>query len=1464
MSCPKCSRLRFEPLEDRRLLSVFAVTNTDDSGLGSFRQAILDANGASGTDTIEFDIDTGLQTISPSAPLPEITDPVIIDGSTQPGFSGTPLIEIDGSGAGSGDGLVISAGGSTVRGLVINRFSGDGIELRTAGGNTIEGNYIGTDSTGTVDLGNTGTGINVDDAADNFIGGISANAGNVISGNDLDGIFIGGTLATGNTIQGNCIGTDAAGTAGLGNGGWGGVMLAWGAAGNTVGGTDSGAGNVISAGEKSGIYIFQTGAAGNLVQGNYIGTNAAGTEAIPNAWDGITITSAPNNVIGGIVAGARNVISGNTSNGVNLSGSPSTGNTIQGNYIGTDAAGTAGLGNGGWGGVMLAWSAAGNTVGGTDSGAGNVISANEKNGIYLYETGAAGNLVQGNYIGTNAAGTEAVPNAWDGIAIASAPNNVIGGTVAGARNVVSGNLDNGIDIRNGSTGNTILGNYIGTDVTGAAALGNEDYGVHVTGNTFGTTVGGVAAGAENVISANVLGGIKIEDLSPLMAQWESGEGGNGHYYLPTLARTWAEAESLAVQLGGHLVAITSAEEQAFLASTFGQGLILVGLTDEAVEGTWVWTSGEATTYTNWASGQPNGGTDQNHVVMNVGSPGQWDDAHDTVVFSGLIELSTAPNPTDVETILGSRDTLIQGNLIGTDASGAASLGNASSGVQISNAGDILIGGTDPGAGNVISGNLGDGIRVNYGSYGNTIEGNLIGTDLTGAADLGNTGTGIYVDNVADNIIGGITEAARNVISGNDLDGIFIGGTLATGNVIQGNYIGTDVTGTLGLGRNADQGIQISGGASDNIVGGTDSGARNLISGNQSSAVEISGTDTTNNVVLGNYLGTDAGGTVGLGNGGYGTVKLGGGAAGNIIGGADPGAGNVIAASPKHGIYIARAGASGNLVQGNYVGTNAAGTAAIPSALAGIAIDHSPNNVIGGTTAGARNVVSGNTGAGIQIWGDVSTGNTIQGNYLGTDVTGTQALANNAGVWSGSSQNTIGGTAAGAGNLISGNRNQGIRLSSGAQETIVQGNYIGTDLSGTQPLGNQGEGVWLDGGANHTIGGTDPGAGNLISGNLDDGIQISGGSSGNTVLGNYIGTDVTGAAALGNDGPGIYITGNAFGNTVGGIAAGAENVISANGQEGIRVEDFSPLMAQWESGSGGNDHYYLPTLACTWSEAESLAVQLGGHLAGVTSAEEQGFLTSTFGESLIWIGLTDEAVEGTWVWSSGEPVTYTNWAGGQPSGNTGQDYAQMNWGGTGLWDDYGPAMIPGLIELVAAPNPSVVETILGSRNTLIQGNLIGTDASGAAALGNASSGVQISNAGDILVGGTDPGTGNVISGNDSGGVYISGSLASGNVIQGNYIGTNAAGTLGLGNSDNGIRIAWGASDNTIGGTSSGARNVISGNFYDGIDIYSSFDNTILGNFIGTDVTGAAPLGNNDNGVHISGNAFGNTDRGSCGR
>ena len=337
--------------------TLFLVTNIGDSGAGSLRQAIIDANANAGLDTIGFAIPGDeIHTISPRSPLPWITDPVIIDGYTQSGARPNTLtvgnnavlkIELNCTFASSiTHGLVLAADNCTVRGLVVNRVQNDGSHeiaaIVVAGRrNHIEGNFIGTDPSGTVGRTNLGYGIYISiGSVSNFIGGTSPAMRNVISANTGYGIAI---VASDNPVQGNYIGTTAAGSAPLGNGYVAGILDNGGGR-NVIGGTNAGAGNVISGNRFSGVLLI--GAGTNIIQGNYIGTDPTGTHPLGNGNYGISIEGSSGNLVGGFDAAARNVISANGYDGsypgvvIWDSNDRPLGNAILGNNI----FGNAGLG----------------------------------------------------------------------------------------------------------------------------------------------------------------------------------------------------------------------------------------------------------------------------------------------------------------------------------------------------------------------------------------------------------------------------------------------------------------------------------------------------------------------------------------------------------------------------------------------------------------------------------------------------------------------------------------------------------------------------------------------------------------------------------------------------------------------------------------------------------------------------------------------------------------------------------------------------------------------------------------------------------------------------------------------------------------------------------------------------------------------------------------------------------------
>ncbi len=376
------------------------VTNVNDNGSGSLRNAIEYANSTTGVkETIEFNIPgSGTHTIQPLNALPAITDPVIIDGFTQPGASasdGIPIIELDGTNAGSGsDGLKIKCDNSLIRGLIINRFKGAGILIdNNSEGNIIAGNYIGTDKNGTVEMGNTGTGISVQFARNNKIGGLTIGDRNIISGNGT-GIFL--NESGGSTVIGNFIGVDASGTKPLGNKSYGINVSEDG--GNIIGEASPGGRNIISSNGDGGI-ILVYGAPANVIKGNYIGVDVSGQVSLGNSGPGIIIFNSVRNIIGGTGTGEGNLISGNLEAGIELYSSGTVDNNILGNFIGTDNSGEKPIGN--LIGINIHGGANSNQIGNDNEEGQNIIANSKEEGILISDNNSTKNNILINSIHSN-------------------------------------------------------------------------------------------------------------------------------------------------------------------------------------------------------------------------------------------------------------------------------------------------------------------------------------------------------------------------------------------------------------------------------------------------------------------------------------------------------------------------------------------------------------------------------------------------------------------------------------------------------------------------------------------------------------------------------------------------------------------------------------------------------------------------------------------------------------------------------------------------------------------------------------------------------------------------------------------------------------------------------------------------------------------------------------------------------
>jgi hypothetical protein len=876
-----------DDLEGRQMLSTFTVTSPANStALGTLRWAITQSNETAGPNTIDFDISNpsgGLLEIKLASPLPAITTPVNVDGLFQSGSSATkPLIQIDGTSAGSTayglefqksasgtaatpiqvSGLVITdfaaggvylddasyaslenlfvgvtdAGGTltgegnsnygvefyegshdTLSGSVVSANRGTGVIVSDASAVTLTGDFIGTTLAGASALPNLDDGVQITaSATDNTIGGTATGSANVISGNMGDGVEITGSGTTGNLVEGNDIGTNSNSATGLDN--YDGVEIDTGASSNTIGGTTTAARNVISSNTEDGVQIVGSGTSGNVVEGDYIGLNVGGTTALANGANGVSIyASASDNLIGGNVTGA--VISGDRGDGVYVSDPGTTSNKILGDLIGTNAEGSSSVPN--FYGVVIQNGATDTQVGGVLTTADDVISGNTEDGVDIDDTGTEGNLIVGDYIGVTFGGTSVLPNGYNGAAIqGGASNNTIGGTVSGEQDVLSGNgqfLEDGDDISDGdgvyisdsgTTGNLVEGDYIGTNASSSITMFNAT-GVLIQNGATGNTIGGTSSAARNIISGNSWAGVQI-------AGGASGNVVEGDYIGTNVGGSsklgnGASGVAIYASASGNTIGGSVAGSGNVVSGNGGDGFYISGGGTNAnvVEGDLIGTD-----YTG-SVGVPNdegvylGGGATNNTIGGT-----------TVVTRDVISGNTT-NGVEMFSV-GTAGNVVDGDYIGTSASGSSALGNGASGVAIhGRANNDTVGGTASGSGNVISGNVGNGVYIaDPGTVGNVVEGNLIGTDYTASNRLGNGQNGVYIGNGAtNNTIGGTATGAGNVIAAN-VNGVLITGSGTSDNVVEGDYIGTNASASQTDLGNTNDGVLIDDGASANEIIGS--------------------------------------------------------------------------------------------------------------------------------------------------------------------------------------------------------------------------------------------------------------------------------------------------------------------------------------------------------------------------------------------------------------------------------------------------------------------------------------------------------------------------------------------------------------------------------------------------------------------------------------------------------------------
>jgi len=746
-----------------------------------------------------------------------------------------------------------------------------------------------------------------------------------------------------------------------------------------------------------GVDLTGTGATGNKLSGNFIGTRADGTTASANDRGVYIQNDAPGNIIGGVTAAERNVISGNRL-GISMDGANSTGNIVRGNYIGTSADGSTALPNST--GILIG--APNTTIGGSTEAKRNVISGNDY-GIEIVFSFATGNIVRGNYIGTKVDGSTALPNGF-GVYIYEAAGNTIGGGAAADRNVISGNTEGGVYIRGDlAIGNSVRGNSISSNGTTASALGIDLIGGSEANSVTANDLGDGDTGSNNLQNYPVLTSL-------------AGSGGNstiGGTLNSSATRTYAidfysspVAHASGYGEGKTHIGSTTVTTNSSDNASFSQ--LLTGVT--VAPGQYITATATRTSATD-VSGTL-GDTSEFSLAVSIETP-------------SLVVTTTADNSTIYDGLTSLREAITYANsnagadIISFNIPTSDSGYTVGTGVWKISPATVLpaIEGTN-GAATTING------YTQPGASANTL---AIGSNAVIKIELSGTGT---------SGINGLTISAANcVVQGLSIInfdyGVELTGSGATGNKLSGNFIGIRADGETALAN--DRGIVIFNGASDNTIGGVTAPARNVISGNRLGITNYS-FGLVGNIVQGNYLGTNANGTSALAN--QSAISIG--DANNTIGGSTTAERNVISGNGR-GIEIAYSGATGNIVRGNYIGPRADGSGTLSGSI-GVHIFDAPGNTIGGAAAADRNVISGNTDGGVFIGGDAATGNSVRGNSISSNGTAASTL--------------------------------GIDLNGGSETNSVTANDLGDGDAGSNNLQNYPVLTGLaSSGGNSTIGGT---------------------------------------------------------------------------------------------------------------------------------------------------------------------------------------------------------------------------------------------------------------------------------------------------------------------------------------------------------------------------------------------------------
>ena len=1045
-----------------------------------------------------------------------------------------------------------------------------------------------------------------------------------------------------------------------------------------------------------------------------------GLEIYQNSGIGINLgTGAYSTQIGGASAGEGNFIYANGSHGIYINNSAATAGSsqniiIEGNYIGLKGpSDTADSGNGGHG--IWLYSTNGTRVGGDSTAGRNFIAGNNLDGLKLDGAGADSNTVFNNYVGLTPGGSVVRGNTLSGVSILGGASNEIG--AAGKGNIIVGN-GAGVYVNGaGADDNLIAANHIG--VSGLTAMGNAD-GVQVVGGAKRTVIGGTGS-AGNRIGRNSSYGIIIDSAGTDGTRIEGNTiGASSGTALPN---------NIGIRVNN------GAKDTAIGGSALNTGNYVGGNTSHGVviEG-----SGTANTRI-LGNGIGNSGGLLPSYAQNGGDGIQvLSPAASTVISANLIS-NNAGRGIRISGDAATGNQILN-NYIGRTTTGIPpfliAYTNGSDGVRLDSGADNNQIGL-PLLGNTISGNGNDGIAIrDAGSVDNRVYANIIGLAPDLLSKRGNAASGVAIASGArlNDIGGSRTLSQSNIIAGNTGAGVFVNGI---SNTVTSNWIGTTPANTTTLG-NGGAGVLLFGG-SGNTIGLTVSlSLGNVIGGNAGPGIDISGDGVDNNRIYGNRIGADLIGVLAIPNGMG--IKVAGGPDNNQIGGGIPNLANLISGNTSHGIGIYNTGTTGNRIWGNQIGTQSTGSAALGNGGEGVVIQEGATfNVVDG------NLISSNGGNGVWLSDAGTNNNEVVRNTIGLDAAGNSRLANALNgviVRSGAQNNWIGRQ--GQGNTLSGNGQDGARLDgAGTQGNYVVSNTIGTNIIGTVSISNAANGVRIANGASANYVGWDllNAVGNLISGNANDGVNISGASTaGNYVYANVIGLNRSQTGKVGNGASGVALLAGARNNIIGfplGAGQGG-NIVAGNGGTGVFISD---------AGTSGNLVY-----ANTIGTNRSGTPALGNGWAGVTLYASA--VTNTIGGSR----LSDQ---GNVIAGNSGPGVDISGSGTRNNAILGNTIGANAWTTAALANSIGIRLFGGPVSNRIGSTANGDGNVLsgnashgigvyntGTISNVIAGNLIGTNLTGTAALPNAQYGVVIQEAASSNVV-----TANLISGNASHGIHF---------------------------------------------------------------------------------------------------------------